>query len=179
MQADSRFQKAVEYLLKNPTLTVQDGMKLANFSQGEQNDKAKYMMVMCLWNKSKKDDFVTPPTQLISTASRQNTEETISTVTMSEESDVTSPAEVEKKVKLTRATATAVQLHCIARLKKMKEYNTAFKRVKIMYAREKEKGETGISARNVVDLIRYNCKVQLCSRTIQKKVKEGAIGSPH
>ena len=154
-------------------------MKLANFSQGEQNDKAKYRMVICLWNKSKKDDFVTPPSQLISTMSRQNTEKTLSTVTILAESNATSPAEVEKKVKLTRATATAAQLHCIVRLKEMKEYNTAFKRVKIMYAREKEKGETGISARNVVDLIRYNCKVQLCSRTIQKKVKEGAIGSPH
>ena len=34
-----------------------------------------------------------------------------------------------------------------------------------------------MSARNVVDLIRNDCKVQLCPRTIQKKVKEGAIGS--
>jgi hypothetical protein len=179
VRADSRFQKAVEYLLKNPNLTVRDGMKLANFSQGEQNDKAKYMMVMCLWNKSKKDDFVTPPTQLISTASRQNTEETISTVTMSEESDVTSPAEVEKKVKLTRATATAVQLHCIARLKKMKEYNTAFKRATIMYEREKEKRETGMSARDVVDLIRNNCKVQLCPRTIKRKSRKEVLEVRH
>ena len=108
VQADSRFQKAVEYLLKNPTLTVQDGMKLANFSQGEQNDKAKYMMVICLWNKSQKDDFVTPLSYLISAVSRQNTEETISTVTMSAESNTMSTAEVEKKVKLTCATATIV-----------------------------------------------------------------------
>ena len=139
MRADSRLQKAVEYLLKNPNLTVQDGMKLADFSQGEQNDKAKYMMVIGLWNKSKKDDFVTPPSQLISTVSRQNTEETLSTVTMSAESDVTSPAEVEETVKLTRATATAAQLHCIARMKKMKECNTAFKCATIMYAREKRR----------------------------------------
>ncbi len=98
MQADSHFQKAVEYLLKNPNLTVRDGMKLANFSQGEQNDKAKYMMVICLWNKSKKDDFVTPLShlQLISTVSRQNTEKTLSAVTMLAESNVTSPAEVKK-----------------------------------------------------------------------------------
>ncbi len=125
----------------------------------------------------KEDDFVTPPSQLISTVSRQKTEETLSTVTMLTESIVTSPAEVEKKVKLTRETATAAKLHCIVRLKQMKEYNTAFKRATIMYAREKEKRETGMSARNVVDLIKNNCKVQLCPRTIQKKVKEGAIES--
>jgi hypothetical protein len=32
VQADSRFQKTVEYLFKNPNLTIQDGMKLAGFS---------------------------------------------------------------------------------------------------------------------------------------------------
>jgi hypothetical protein len=154
VQADSRFQKAVEYLLKNPTLTVQDGMKLANFSQGEQNDNAKYMMVICLWNKSQKDDLVTPLSHLISAVSRQNTDKTISTVIVSAGSKAMSPAEVEKKVKLTCATATAVQLRCVTRLKKMKEYNTAFKQATIMYAQEKEKGETGMSARNGIDLIR-------------------------
>ncbi len=38
---------AVEYLHKNSNLTVWDAMKLADFSPGEQNDKAKYMMVDC------------------------------------------------------------------------------------------------------------------------------------
>jgi hypothetical protein len=45
MWADSRFQMAVEYLQKNSNLTVWDVMKLADFSPGEQNDKAKYMII--------------------------------------------------------------------------------------------------------------------------------------
>jgi hypothetical protein len=59
VQVDSRFQKAVEYQLKNPNLTICDAMKLADFSLHEREDKSKYMMVVCLLNKTKKDDFVT------------------------------------------------------------------------------------------------------------------------
>ena len=36
MRADSCFQKAVEYQIKNPNLTVGDAMKLANFSLWEE-----------------------------------------------------------------------------------------------------------------------------------------------
>ena len=46
VRADSRFQKAVEYQIKNPNLTVYDSMKLADFSLREREDKAKYMMVL-------------------------------------------------------------------------------------------------------------------------------------
>jgi hypothetical protein len=38
-------------------------MKLANFSLLEQEDKSKYMMDVCLLNKTKKDDFATHPVQ--------------------------------------------------------------------------------------------------------------------
>ena len=51
VRADSCFQKAVEYQLKNPNLTVCDAMKLAGFSLREQKDKAKYMMVHWQLNK--------------------------------------------------------------------------------------------------------------------------------
>ena len=50
VRADSRFQKAVEYQIKNPNLTVYDSMKLADFSLREREDKAKYMMVIRLLN---------------------------------------------------------------------------------------------------------------------------------
>ncbi len=63
VQADSCFQKAVEYQLNNPNLTVCDTMKLAIFALREQEDKARYMMVVRLLNKARKDDFVTPPAQ--------------------------------------------------------------------------------------------------------------------
>ena len=54
VRVDSRFQKAVEYQLKNPNLTIRDAMKLANFSLWEQEDKSKYVMVVSLLNKTKK-----------------------------------------------------------------------------------------------------------------------------
>ncbi len=41
-RADSCFQKAVEYRIKNPNLTVCDAMKLADFSLREREDMAKY-----------------------------------------------------------------------------------------------------------------------------------------
>ena len=100
---DSCFQKAVEYQLKNPNLTVRDAMKLANFNLREREDKAKNMIfVRLLNNKTKKDDFVTPPAQQSITMSRSNSEP-ISSVTMSADSGNTSaPA---KKAKIIRSTA--------------------------------------------------------------------------
>ena len=62
-----------------------------------------------------------------------------------------------------------------AAFEKKKEYNTAFKRATIVYVREKGKDD-GMSARTVADLISNDCGINLCPRTIQKKVKDGAIG---
>ena len=175
VRADSRFQKAVEYQIKNPNLTVCDAMKLADFSLREREDKAKYMMVIRLLNKTKKDDFVTPPAQLSITVSRSSSD-LISSVTMSADGGgvgVTSaPA---KKAKRVRSTATAKQMLRKAAYEKKNEYNTAFKRATIVYAREKGKDD-GLSARKVADMIKNDCGIDLCPRTIQKKVKEGEIG---
>ena len=55
VQADSRFQKEVEYQINDPNLEVRDTIKLAIFSLREQEDKGKYMMVLWLLNKTKKD----------------------------------------------------------------------------------------------------------------------------
>jgi len=116
VRADSCFQKAIEYQLKNPNLTICDMMKLAYFSLREQEDKSKYMMVVCLLNKTKKDDFATPPTQQSITVSRSNSEP-ISSVTMSAYSVVTCCAPA-KKAKIPRSIATAMQLCCVAALEK-------------------------------------------------------------
>jgi len=172
VRADSCFQKAVEYQINNPNLEVCEAMKLANFSLREQEDKAKYLMVHQLLNKTKKDDFVTPPAHLSITVSRSSSDP-ISSVTMSADGGVTSaPA---KKATRIRSTATDTQMRCKAAFEKKKEYNTAFKCAMIVYAREKGKDD-GISARTVADLIRNDCGIDLCPRTIQKKVKEGEIG---
>jgi hypothetical protein len=168
---DSRFQKAVECQLKNPNLTICDAMKLANFSLWEQEDRSKYMMDVGLLNKPKKDDFATTPAQQSITVSRSNSE-FISSVTMSANSIVTSaPA---KKAKIPHSTATAMQLRCVAVLEEKSKHSTAFKRVTVVYAWEKGKGD-GMSGRTVAELIRNNCGISLCPRTIQKKVKEGKI----
>jgi len=99
VRADARFQKAVEYQVKNPNLTVCDAMKLADFSLKEREDKAKYMMVLWLLNKTKKDDFVTPPAQSITTVSRSISEP--ATMSSADSSLVTSaPA---KKAKISSA----------------------------------------------------------------------------
>jgi len=175
VRADSRFQKAVEYQIKNPNLTVCDAMKLADFSLREREDKAKYMMVIRLLNKTKKDDFVTPPAQLSITLSRSSSD-LISSVTMSADGGGVGVTSVPaKKAKHVRSTATAKQMLRKAAFEKKNEYNTAFKRATIVYAREKGKDD-GMSARTVADLIRNNCGIDLCRRTIQKKVKEGKIG---
>jgi hypothetical protein len=61
------------------------------------------------------------------------------------------------------------------RFKEKIEYNIAFKRGTVVYAREKGK-DAGMSARTVADLIRNDCGISLCPQTVQKKVKEGKIG---
>jgi len=171
VRADSCIQKAVEYQINNPNLEVREAIKLADFSLREREDKAKYIMVLRLLNKTKKDDFVTPPAHLSITVSRSSSDP-ISSVTMSADGGVTSaPA---KKATRVRSTATATQMRRKAVFEKKKEYNTAFKRATIVYAREKGKDD-GMPARTVADLIKNDCGIDLCPRTIQKKVKEGEI----
>jgi hypothetical protein len=61
-------------------------------------------------------------------------------------------------------------------LDKTRQYKHAFKRATITYARDKEKGKDGLSAKSVCMLIKEAFQVDLCPRTIQKKVKSGDIG---
>jgi hypothetical protein len=89
VRADSRFQKVVEYQINNPNLEVCEVMKLADFSLREREDKAKYMMVLRLLNKTKKDDFVMPPAHLSINMSRSSSDP-MSSVTMSADGGVTS-----------------------------------------------------------------------------------------
>ncbi len=89
---------------------VLDQEPTGRFSLREREDKAKYMMVLWLLNKTKKDDIVTPPAQSIATVSRSISEPV--TMSSADSSLVTSaPA---KKVKNVRSTATAMQMHCKA-----------------------------------------------------------------
>ena len=82
VQADSRYQKTVEFLCKNPNLTVWDTIQLANCLPQEWEDKVKYMMLTCMWKKTNTDDFVTPPSLPIA-VSRGSTSEPLSLVTIS------------------------------------------------------------------------------------------------
>ena len=97
-------------------LTVCDAMKLADFSLREREDKVKYMMVLWLLNKTKKDDFVTPPIQSITTVSRSISEP----VTMSSADSSLVTSAQAKKAKIVRSTATVMQMRCMAALEKRK-----------------------------------------------------------
>jgi hypothetical protein len=132
VRADSRYQKALEYLVKNPNLTVQVGMKLANFSPQEREDKSKYMMVNCLLNKARNNHFRTPPAQLIAFTTMPSSKPISSiTTTTAAESTVSSPP--PQKATIPCSTATAAQLCCVVAAQKKREYNKAFKRATVVY----------------------------------------------
>ncbi len=66
-RVDTRFQKAVELLLKHPTLKVPEAMKLADVSCEEQDCCAKHMIIYRQLTKSSthiNNAFLTPPPQL-------------------------------------------------------------------------------------------------------------------
>jgi hypothetical protein len=161
-RADSRVNKAIVALTKYPNMTIPEAMKLADFTPPEISCKAKYMWVYWraekILNRSKA--FLTPPTT--------RCVEVVSGVSMSTLSEsVTSPpsppvASPPNKVKRTRWPAAEQQ------------YNKAFKHATIAYAREKAKGKSGMPARMVTEIVRNEFKVNLCPRTIQKKVKDEA-----
>jgi hypothetical protein len=175
-RADSRVDKAIVALTKYPNMTIPEAMKLAGFTPPEILCKAKYMWVYRraekILNRSKA--FLTPPTT--------RCVEVLSGVSMSTLSEsVTSPpsppvASPPNKVKRTRWPAAASQACHAQKLHKKQQYNKAFKHATIAYAREKAKGKSGMSARMVTEIVRNEFKVNLCPQTIQKKVKDGAVG---
>ena len=118
-------------------------------------------MVVCLLNKTKKDDFATPPAQQSITVSRSNSEP-ISSVTMSADSVLVTCCAPVKKANVPRSTATAMQLRHVAALEKKNKYKTAFKcaTAVFVYVWEKGKGDD-MSARTVAELIRNDCGISL------------------
>jgi hypothetical protein len=106
-------------------------MTLTDFSPHEHEDKAKYMMVICLLNKTDKtrnDVFTTPPALSITVSMPSKPISSVTTMSTKESVSATT---------IPRSTSTAVQLHCIAAAKKKREYNTAFKHATLIYAQEK------------------------------------------
>jgi hypothetical protein len=159
--AYSRIDKAIVALTKYPNMTIPEAMKLADFTPPEILCKAKYMWVYWraekILNRSKA--FLTPPTTR--------------SVTSPPSPPVASPP---NKVKRTRWPAAATQARRAQKLHKKQQYNNAFKHATIAYAREKAKGKSGMPARMVTEIVWNEFKVNLCPRTIQKKVKDGAVG---
>ena len=117
------------------------------------------------------DAFVTPPPNSV-TISGQGT---VSSVTFSESCHPSRPAAVA--MQKPRASVTATQFRHAEAFQKKKEHTAKFKCASILYDSKRKKGDGGMSARAVADLIRSDTHVQLCFRTIQKKVKEGEIGT--
>ena len=149
-RVDPRFKKAVENILKHPTLTVPDAMKLADFSPQEQACRAKRMIVYREVDKAKSkqgksDAFLTPPPQYVAISSERGAS---SSVSFSAASEPSAPAAVV--VKKPRTTVTAARLRQAEAISKKKEHNAAFKRATIMYDCERKKVD-GLSARAVVE----------------------------
>jgi hypothetical protein len=159
-------------------MTIPEAMKLADFTPPEILCKAKYMWVYWraekILNRSKA--FLSPPTT--------RCVEVVSGISMSTLSEsVTSPpsssppvASPPNKVKRTCWPAAASQARHAQKLHKKQQYNEAFKHATIAYAMEKAKGKSGMSARMVTEIVQNEFKVNQCPPTIQKKVKDGAVG---
>ncbi len=73
-------------------------------------------------------------------------------------------------------TASAAQTARTAKKEAESQYKVAIKQATTVYAREKEKTD-GKLAQHVVNLIAKEFKVNLSARTIQRKVKNGEIGT--
>ncbi len=80
-----------------------------------------------------------------------------------------------KKAKRVRMTGAATHSSRKAREEDNKLYNHAFKWATITYARGKQK-KGGLSAKGVTELIKNEFKVELCTRSVQKYVKNECIG---
>ena len=176
VRADSRIDKAIVALTKYPNMTISEAMELTDFTPPEILCKAKYMWVYWrakkILNRSKA--FLTSPTtrcvEVVSGVSMSTLSES---VTSTPSPPVASPP---NKVKRTRWPAAATQARRAQQLHKKQQYNKAFKHATIAYAREKAKEKSGMSARMVTEIVRNELKVNLCPQTIQKKVKDGAVG---
>ena len=169
----ARVERAVELYKKHPKLSVPQLMKISDFPTEDINDRA---VRACIYRRIKKwtiipreDAYKTPPPTTV-VASRLPG--TLSSVTASAES-VTAPPQNVNRV---RMTASAAQTMRAAKKMASESHKIAMKHATTVYAREKEKTD-GKSAQYVVDLIQKEFKVNLSARTIQRKVKNGEIGT--
>ena len=148
-QVDPCFKKAVEFLLKHPTIKIPDTMKLTDFSPQEQEWHAKGMMIYCKLDKVRKtqqsngDAFLTPPPPPQSVAISSDSDDcgVLSSMTLSSSSSP-APPDVPKKA---RSTITAVQLCHAEAVQKKKVHNAAFKSVAVIYNHERKVCQHGLS----------------------------------
>ena len=166
-------ERAVELYKKHPTLSVPQLMKLADYSEDEIDDRAARMCIyrrIKIWKIIPKTlVYNTPPPTTVYGGGLQGT---LSSV-MASADDITAPPQ---KVQRSRMTANAAQLRRTAKKMAADNHKIATKQATTIYARETAKTD-GKSAQHVVDLITKEFKVNLSARTIQRKVKNGEIGT--
>jgi len=159
-------------------VTVLEAMKVGGFSDAEIYDRAKQAWIYCRWKKSPagtKNDKPHQPNVVVVNRSAEN-EESLSSVTGTLTSGTSTLSEsVTKKAKRVRMTGADTQSSRNAREEDKKLYNHAFKWATITYAQEKQK-KGGLSAKGLTELIKNEFKVELCTRSVQKYVKNGCIG---
>jgi hypothetical protein len=182
-RADYCFDKALGFLLKYRNMAIPNAMKLADFSAQEQACRAKRMCLYCLWKKinvSKDELLVTPPPQVIDVSFVR----TDSLVTAGGDSGGSSSQQTSSQLTMLadvavtciRVPVKAAQMHHAEAVQKKRRMHDAFKRATIMYARQREKPD-GMSAREVVNLVERDLGIKLSQCSIQKKVKDGNIGT--
>ena len=176
-RADVCVFTTVAFLQRCPKATVLEAMKVGGFSDAEIYDRAKQAWIYRRWKKSPAGTNKNDKPQNVVVVNRYaENEESLSSVTGTLTSGTSTSSEsVTKKAKRVRMTGAATQSSRKAREEDKKLYNHAFKRATITYAWEKQK-KGGLSAKGLTELIKNEFKVELCTRSIQKYVKNGCIG---
>jgi hypothetical protein len=122
---------------------------------------------------SNKDDYVTPPPELIDLSK----EGTMLSVTKNSSGVEEVMVETQPtKVPRIRLPMKSAQLRRATAVKEKRQSNQVFKHATVIYDREQKKPDR-MSAQTAVNLIKNELGVQLSRQTIQQKVKDRNIGT--
>jgi hypothetical protein len=175
-KGDRRFEAAAGFVRKYRSITVKHAMKLADFSDQEQACRAMQMVVHRLLDKTKSSNITTPPPSslVVSIGGTPVSSVTNSSGTNEEAVVVSLTAPKLKRIRLSTNAAQEVRAR---QLDEKRKVSDALKRATMMYHRERQKTDGGMSAQEVADKIEEDTGVKVSKRTIQHKVKNGNVGT--
>jgi hypothetical protein len=173
-KVDPHMEMAVSFLQRCPAVTVKEGMMVAGFSKEEIKDQAKQAWIYRCHKKRVANTIPPSESVMVPKSGEGRTVSSISLLSPNN-NNITVHAPPPEKT-CTQMNANQKQKQHKAALDKMHHYKYAVKHATITYTQEKGKGKDGLSAKGMYRLIKEAFKVDLCPRTIQKKVKSGDIG---